>query len=324
MTMSGQTILGMDIGGTNVRAGLVDESGQVSCFELVPSALLFSQANETTLQGLSAYIQQYIARFCPSAPPAAVSIGFPSTLNREKTVLLSTPNLPFADQLPVVSLLREQISIPVLVNRDVNMLLLNDMQQHRISRDGITISCYFGTGLGNAIWLDGHFLTGKNGVAGELGHIPVYGCHTRCGCGNIGCMETLAAGRYLTELQQRDFPNTPINALFTYHRSTPQLQNFIEILSLPVATEINIFDPDHVILGGGVLQMPDFPTDLLEHFIRLHARKPFPCDSLHLVYSRAGQDSGVIGAGLYGFTQLPQLHTSTHCKEVFPHDCVSI
>ena len=59
---------------------------------------------------------------------------------------------------------------------------------------------YFGTGIGNAIFINGHPLTGKNGTAGELGHIPSDGSTKVCGCGNVGCMESLAGGKYLAEL----------------------------------------------------------------------------------------------------------------------------
>lgn len=297
-------ILGLDIGGTNLRAGLVNAAGVLSCFEMTSSAILFEPLSAGHADGLAAYIRSYCLRNLNGQMPRGVSIGFPSTLNKEKTVLLSTPNLPGFDQLPIVALLEAALHVPVLINRDVNLLLLHDLADHQLPQDGIIISCYFGTGLGNAISIDGRILSGKNGVAGELGHIPVLDCAKPCGCGNTGCMETLAAGRYLTELQAEHFPGENLNDLFSRHSDSPVLRRFVEILSLPVATEVNIFDPDYVILGGGVLQMPDFPHALLESYILQHTRKPLPCNDLRIVYARPSQESGVIGAGIYGFQQL--------------------
>ena len=322
--MSRRQILGMDIGGTNIRAGLVDEDGCLTHFEMSSSTEIFCDEKQQKLRGLTQYIRRYIHRFCPGEPPCAVSIGFPSTLNKEKTVLLSTPNLPSMNNLPVVDILRSALGFPIFINRDVNLLMLHDMLEHHLSGQGITIGCYFGTGLGNAICMDGKFLSGKHGVAGELGHIPLYGVRTACGCGNAGCMETLAAGSYLTEIQQKYFPQTPIHALFSRHGDTEVLRQFVEILSLPVATEINIFDPDHIILGGGVIQMPAFPVELLMRYIRDHARKPYPCNDLDVVFSRPSQESGVIGAGLHGFMQLAACGAREMEQEVSDHDCVGV
>ena len=303
--MSGKRwILGLDIGGTNIRAGLVDEQNNIRHFEMTSSTGLFCAQRQDRIGGMADYIRGYCERYCDGKLPEAVSIGFPSTLNKQKTVLLSTPNLPGLDNLPVVELLEEKLHIPVLINRDVNLLMLYDMNDHQVPNKGVIIGCYFGTGLGNAIAIDGHFLSGKNGVAGELGHIPMVGCTQVCGCGNIGCMETLAAGRNLTEIQARHFPDEDINTLFLRHGDDPVLEQFVEILSIPVATEINIFDPDCVILGGGVLQMPAFPLALLKRYILNHARKPAPCEGLQIVFSRPSQESGAIGAGMYAFEQI--------------------
>lgn len=305
MTMNAkQRVLGLDIGGTYLRAGLVDEQGTLFDFEMTSSAAMFTLDRGNRMDGLAAYIRSYCDRHLQGKPPLAVSIGFPSTLNKDKTVLLSTPNLPGLDNLPVVALLEDALGVPVQINRDVNLLMLHDIHEHGIPTEGVVISCYFGTGLGNAIAINGYILSGKNGVAGELGHIPVLHGDRRCGCGNVGCVETLAAGQYLTELAEKHFPGENINTLFAHHGDAPELRQFVEILSLPVATEINILDPNCVILGGGVLQMPSFPLPLLEKYILAHTRKPFPCEGLRIVYARPSQASGVIGAGMYGFQQM--------------------
>lgn len=296
-------VLGLDIGGTNIRAGLVSPDFTLSGFEMTSSVGLFETPGRQ-VEALADYVWEYCGTHTGGVPPRAVSIGFPSTLNKEKTRLLSTPNLPGFDNLEIVTLLRQKLRIPVYINRDVNLLMLNDIHQNGLSKADIIIGCYIGTGLGNAIYINGEMLSGKNGVAGELGHVPVLGGRRPCGCGNVGCMETIASGKYLEELQARYFPDDRISELFLKHPDDPVLRDYVEGLSVPVATEINLFDPDFVILGGGVLQMQGFPMGLLKKFIGQHTRKPLPYENLKIIISAQNQESGVIGAGMYAFRQM--------------------
>lgn len=313
--MNQNRVLGLDIGGTNIRCGLVDAQYCLHGFEMDSSVDLFN-GSIGKIDALAAYVRKYCQRHCNGTLPAAVSIGFPSTLNKEKTGLLSTPNLPGFDNLHVVELLSRQLAIPVYINRDVNLLMINDMHVNGLDNEDIVIGCYIGTGLGNAISIRGEILSGKNGVAGELGHVPVLGGTRTCGCGNIGCMETIASGRYLEEMARQHFPEDPISEVFTKHHESEVIRNYIECLSVPVSMEINLFDPDCVILGGGVLQMKDFPMEFLLETIGKHARKPLPYDNLKIIISSQNQESGVIGSGMYAFSQMQKgkIHDSTRFK----------
>ena len=77
------------------------------------------------------------------------------------------------------------------------------------------------------------------------------------------------------------------------------IKQFIETLALPIATEINIFDPDYIIIGGGVPMMKDFPIEYLNKSIYKYTRKPYPAESLNIIYSKHDQKSGVLGAAYY-------------------------
>lgn len=295
-------ILGMDIGGTNLRAGLCGEAEAPEGVEILSSAALFSGGE--CLRALERFIRDYCARRLGGRLPRAVSIGFPSTLDKRRRVVLSTPNLPGMDNLPVVDALEEALGVPVFINRDVNLLMLCDIRRHGLPTDGVIVGCYIGTGLGNAICVGGELLSGKNGVAGELGHIPVVGNDRTCGCGNTGCMETLAGGMALTAWLSDRFPGETIDELFLRHGDEPFVRRYVDILAAAIATEVNILDPDAVILGGGVPQMKGFPLPLLMERLRARARKPYPCEGLRLIVSENHQDSGVAGAGLYARAEL--------------------
>lgn len=252
---------------------------------------------------LIAYIEG-ILRIAGKEPVDAISIGFPSTLDHDRRVVVSTPNLKGLNNCPIVSLLTEAFDLPVYIERDVNLLAFQDMADLGISDKGTTLAFYVGTGLGNAIIMNGEFLIGKNGSAAELGHIPMRDIHGHCGCGNTSCVEIEASGKALETLRKECFFDEPLEELFMKHGDHEVLQRFVEGLAYPMATEINIFDPDHIILGGGVISMPNFPYQRLESKMHELLRKPYPSHALEVNFSRGGQKSGVMGAGKYGLKML--------------------
>ena len=292
------TILGMDIGGTNLRSGFVNDRYALSNFRISSSQTI---CGENATENLLTYIREVILD--TGIQPTAISIGFPSTLDKDRKHLLSTPNLEGFNDLNIVERLENALGIRVYIDRDVNLLFLHDCYTNHLTGD-VMIGCYVGTGFGNVIAIGGEILVGKNGVAAELGHIPIRGLTLGCPCGNVGCVEMIASGKALKVLQEKYYPTEPITSLFTKHAGEAPLTNFINDLALPIATEINILDPDDVILGGGVLQMDDFPKASLEQAIRIHTRKPYPEQALRLLYSGEKQENGVIGAGINAFKQM--------------------
>jgi len=293
-------IIGVDIGGTNFRIGAVDGKGNVEAFAKLPVSAVLK--TDDVLADLSLFIKNYIQSH--GFEVSALSMGFPAPLDRERKRVLQAPNVAFMENLPVVERLEKALGIPVFIERDVNMLLCCDMAEQKIEGEGVTCAFYFGTGLGNAISIDGHIFVGKNGAAGELGHIPVDGSDEICGCGNLGCMENLAAGKYLARLSRETYPDTPLSLLFTRHGKDELLLRFVDRMAMAVATELNILDPDHVIVGGGVVNMKDFPKPLFESQIRFHARKPYPAESVKIIYASEKDEKGVVGAALYAAGKL--------------------
>ena len=295
-------VLGMDIGGTNVRMGLIDDAYTLHRFTRVSTENVFT--NDQPGKGLSSIINNYLQENDAKEDVTSISIGFPSTLDKERKTILSTPNIPILQNIPIVNLISEEIDLPIYINRDVNLLMFYDLHTQKIPTKGTTIGYYFGTGVGNAILINGEILNGRNGVAAELGHIPILNDTTRCNCGNIGCLENYSSGKYLVELAESEFPDTPINRVFAEHASHPKISQFIEYLAIAIAVEATIFDPEYIVLGGGVLQMPNFPKQFLEKRIRDRTRKPFPSENLRFIYSQQTQENGVIGAGIYAFQQM--------------------
>ena len=293
-----KTIIGVDIGGTHFRIGRVGERGEVGDFRKLPVGQVFTGSEP--LADLTAFLRDY----CGGNLPGAVVIGFPATLDARRQTVLQAPNVPFMENLPVVRVLSEALNVPVFIERDVTLTLLYDCRECNLPPEGIVCGFYFGTGIGNAIAIDGQPLIGRDGTAGELGHIPADGSDEVCGCGNVGCLEPLAGGRHLARLCREVYRDTPIGELFVRHGGEPPLRRFVDRMAMAVATEINILNPHHILIGGGVPAMAAFPREYLLERIRFHTRKPLPAENLDVIFTDDREDKTVLGAAIYGRTRL--------------------
>lgn len=296
-------VIGIDIGGTNFRIGTVDTSGNLKNFERTSSEMLQSEA---AVSNLGQEVKSYIERYALEKQVSAISVGVPSIVSKDKSFVYSTPNLKGLENIDLGNLLSAYVNIPVFVDRDVNYLLVNDIKTHQLDpeQEKTILGFYLGTGFGNAVYINGRLHVGKNGAAGELGHIPMYGIKEACTCGNIGCSETRCSGRYLRHLADTCFSGTDISEVFVKHGDDPIIQEYVDTLAIPMATEISILDPDYVIMAGGVMTMEGFPMERLIKAVKERARKPFPSENLEFVFPKHNQDSGVIGGAYAAFDKL--------------------
>lgn len=288
--------LGIDIGGTNFRIGLVSEAGHIQHFVKKSSEAF--QGGDAVLR-LYHEIEDYFDKFGGREHTVAAAIGVPSMVSKDKKTIYSTPNLKAFDHVYFGDTLAHKLGFPVFLDRDVNFLLQNDMNQLGLGGSGTVLGFYVGTGLGNSIYINGGFYSGKNGAAGELGHIPLYGLNETCTCGNVACSEVRCSGRYLERLVEQEFPSIPVRHIFTQAGDEPSIIKYVEDLGVPIATEINILDPDYCVLAGGVVLMQDFPKDRLLASIRKYCRRPYPASNLAILFSEHTQESGVLGAGAF-------------------------
>jgi allose kinase len=294
--MTDRCLIGVDIGGTHTRVGCSrGGSDALVCFQTEPTGEVFygEHPEQSFIEFMCGYTRGLGCDVC------SVCIGVPATVSSDRRAVLQSPNIPNLDGLRLADLLQSSLDVPVWMEKDVNLLLLNDMKTCGLPESGLIIGCYFGTGIGNAILLDGKFLSGRHGVAGELGHIPVIGKKDACTCGNEGCAENYASGKYLAALREKRFPDTGIGDLFVRHASDPMMAEFVENMARVVSTEINLLDPEAVVIGGGIVGMAGFPRQLLDQKICAYARKPLPAEDIHLYYADISQQNGVKGAILH-------------------------
>ena len=286
--------IGIDIGGTNFRIGMVGRDGEIINFEK-NSSRIFDKGD--VIETLYLNISDYMKRYNASDSIKAVAIGLPSMVSKDKKTVISTPNLKGFDNIPFGDTLSKKLGIPVYVDRDVNFLLQNDIVTLGLPKDSTVLGFYIGTGFGNAIYLNGSFYCGRNGAAGELGHIPFPNIEEKCTCGNVGCSEVICSGKYLEKITAELFPETDIKNVFFEHGDDPRIIKYVKDLAIPIATEVNILDPDYIIIAGGVVYMKNFPKDILIDSVHFHTRKPYPEKNLRILFSEHTQQSGVYGSG---------------------------
>lgn len=281
--------LGVDIGGTSTRLLIMDENQQWSGFHKVPTSSWSLQPDALSALG------ELLAESCSAKHISGVMLGLPGILSRDRQRVLSLPFIQALDNRPVAQELSNMLDIPVAMDKDVNHLMLWDLRQLPTLPDN-AIGVYLGTGMGNSLWLNGQFYHGQHGGAGEIGHIPWADNQQQCPCGNMGCAETITSGNWLKEWALNHFPDTNLTEIFSLHGGHPELTAFIDRLAKIIASEINIIDPEYLILGGGVLAMPHFPLDVLQQKIFRHLRPPVTQAGLKIVISHATDHTGCRGA----------------------------
>jgi allose kinase len=296
--MAAAIFAGVDVGGTHVRMGLVGSGNRVVRESTVPTAS-FSGGRDTPGLLLGA-----IADFIGSDEVAALCIGFPSVVSRDRRTVLQTPNVPGLDNVPMADRAERLVSFPVLIEKDVNLLLRHDVEALDPGGLDPVLGFYLGTGVGNAIMIGGRVYTGAMGAAGELGHVPVRGSNAACTCGNVGCVEMVASGKALAAYSAAAHPGTPIGEFFVRHGDDDFVHEFLELIAMTVSTEINILDPAAAIFGGGIVQMAGFPRDAFLAGVRKHLRPPYPKESVRLLFSGESQNAGILGAAAHARASL--------------------
>lgn len=295
-------ILGMDIGGTNFRMGLVDDMLQVSNLQVYPSRDVYESGN--TVENFASYIKTYVDTYGKGLELLAVAIGCPSVVDQKRRRLYSSTNFPGLEGIDLVGELEARLPWKVMIDHDAYYLLAYDMEKSGVGAEGTVIGCYFGTGLGNAMYIDGRPYIGKNGTACELGHLPIPLNDYPCSCGNKGCIEMFSCGKALERIGKEAYPQTFIGELFKKHGEDEALLQFVEYMAIAVAAEVNILDPDYVFVGGGLTQMEGFPRAYFLEKVIAHTRKPYPAQNLDLRFAGPGSENGIVGAAIRAFGEL--------------------
>jgi glucokinase len=309
---AGRAVIGIDLGGTNLRVAGVDPEGKV--VHLNRDETGASGGPETVLERLVGGLRLVEERLGASGwDVVGASLGVPGVISRREGVVSSSPNLPGWQNIPLLELIRQRVDLPLMMENDANAALYGEFWMGAARGCRTAVLMTLGTGVGGGIITDGQLLRGADGMAGEIGHLTVEREGETCPCGNRGCLERYAsasgvARRYRRLVEESPDGNLPgETTAATVHALARQgdplaLRTFREAgscLGIALASIVNIVNPEVVIIGGGLLPAWDFfmPSAREEMF---HRAFQSPAERVRLLPALLGDQAGYIGAaGLF-------------------------
>jgi glucokinase len=303
--------VGVDIGGTNIRAAIVDAEGQVG------ERIKFRTQGERGPQAAVEDLGERLLALMEGHEVIGIGVGCPGPLDSTRGVTLHTPNLPGWSGFALAPALSNVVHRPVELHNDANAAAYGEFL-HGAGRDANTIIMYtLGTGVGGGLVIDGHLIVGPDTTAGELGHMVVVANGRRCGCGVRGCLEAYASASSVARIARerllggdnpsalRDLGIESITAHDVDHAADAGDEFSIDLLretgrhlGLAAAGLVNALNPEMIIYGGGMTAAHVWLFPVIQETIREHTFKA-PAERVRIVRAELGDDAGIVGvAGL--------------------------
>ena len=310
--------IGIDVGGTTAKAGVVDEEGKIL------SKSVCKTGKERAFEDIAADMAELCRRVVREsghemADIAAVGVGIPGEQDPRSGLVAFCNNLGWVN-VPLMQRLREALGLSVYVDNDANVAALAE-SAFGASRDvKSSILVTLGTGVGGGIVENRRVRTGAHGVGGEIGHMVVVMDGEKCNCGHRGCWEKYASataiirmGRALMEekpdcalARQLGGDAAQLNAKAVLDLAKAGdadcmgiFETYVKYLCVGLANLINIYDPDMIVLGGGVAYAGDFLLDAVRAALGDYVYCP-ALSWARVELARMGNDAGIIGAAMLG------------------------
>jgi glucokinase len=319
-------ILGIDLGGSKTLAAVVDPRGRVvSSHENVTPA---AKGREAVIRCVvdSAHDALQRAKLAMSEI-SAVGIGAAGISNPEAGILFTSPNLPGLREILLGDIIQEKLGRKTFIINDANAAALGELYYGaaRNARNFIYIT--ISTGIGGGVVIDGNIYTGAIGIAGEVGHMTIDDNGPTCNCGNRGCWETLASGTALTRAAKLRISKRVKTSILEYAQGsidnvTPQVIHSAAEKGDKVAKEliaqtgyyvgvglanlINIFNPELIVVGGGLSNIGDM---LLEPAFKTAEKRAYKeaFQAVRFASAELGGNSAAIGAATFAAQELKRL-----------------
>jgi glucokinase len=314
--MSGQWIVGVDLGGTTTKLAFINMDGEILHKWEFPTDNSNEGQNITT--NIANAINDKLVELNETKNKlAGIGMGAPGPINYETGVVLNVVNLGWQDNFPLQESLHTLTGLPVAIENDANCAALGEMWNGAGKGASDLVCVTLGTGVGGGVIANGNIVRGINGAAGEIGHItsiPFDGAP--CNCGKTGCLETIASATGIVRLAETELSNpnsqgqlavifaekgkVTAKDVFDNARNGDELANKIlnEVtfhLGFALANIANTLNPEMIVLGGGVSRAGDI---LLNRVKAKFSTFTFSAarESTRLSLATLGNDAGVIGA----------------------------
>lgn len=310
-----EVIIGVDLGGTQIRAALLDRN--LKLLERHKMLTLAHEGLEPTLQR----IKDAIRKVYPTDGRTVLGIGIsaPGPLNPETGVVVAPPNLHGWHNVPLGDILHEAFGVPVFVGNDANVAALAETARGAAQGYRHAIFITVSTGIGSGIVYDGRLILGKDGLAAEVGHIPLL-----IGDNHVSTLEKEAAGpslarkareriqagesSLLSELSHGDLNSIDAKmigeALAQGDTLAQDLVNYCgKCVGLGVVTLLHLFNPEIIVMGGGVSKIGEPLFNVIDMTVRTYSLDPAYWQDLKIVRAALAGDVSIVGAAALVLTQ---------------------
>jgi glucokinase len=315
--MSGEVeTIGVDLGGTKAQVGVL--AGVETLWENREAS------HGQTQDELVEMLVREVKTARDARPNAvAVGLGVPATINQERGEAISSVNLPIAD-LPIRDLISERVGLPVFLDNDGNVAALAEYRYGAAREKPTMVMLTIGTGIGGGLILGGEVFRGATGAGAELGHVVIQADGPPCqgNCPNHGCVESLASGTALGREGRAAAESAPDSALGRLLAEGAEVHGLAVTeaalagdetaigvfdliggrLGVACSSFANIFEPEVMVIGGGVIAAGDLLLDPARKEVRERALRPM--NETPIVAATLGNDAGMIGAAALARTEL--------------------
>ena len=283
-------IAGVDLGGTQVRVALARSDGQIVdvARTLTPSL--------RGPEGLVSWVATQLEQRAGGRKLKSVGIGSPGPVDPARGVLVNPPNLRgWKSNVPLARLLSDAVGVPVHLENDANLAGLGELHQGAGQGSRNLVYVTWSTGIGAGVIIDKRLYSGAHGAAGEFGHTILDPDGSLCGCGQRGCLETLAAGWAIAAHTGRPAIDVFHAAGQGDHESRLVVTRAARYVGLGLINLANLFDPELIVLGGGIVRSWRLVHATLSETLRT---SPFVTPRRRPAIRRAklGEATGLVGA----------------------------
>jgi len=307
--------IGIDLGGTNTKIALVGDSCDIIKREQFSTKLY--KTKEDLVFAISGVIKKMISGYSlKESQISGIGIGAPGLVDSDRGIVHCLTNIPGWENVNLKNLLQRKIHFETYIDNDVNLMALAE-SKFGAAKGAKEVFCVtLGTGVGGGIVIDGKIYRGYTQSAGEIGHVSINSNGPKCNCGNKGCIESYIGNNAIVEnVVARIKSGTPsiLKELtggqldkITPHMITQAAKKgdklsiqiwaiVAEYLSVGLVMVVNVFNPQIIVIGGGIAEAGKFLFDPLRKKVRENAIA-VSSKAVHIVKAKLGNDAGIIGA----------------------------
>ncbi len=294
--------VGVDVGGTNVKIGLIDQKGAVLHRTRLATKSYGSDQQKLISALAEAILTLVSENHISQKQIQGVGIGLPGLVNPQRGLVIFLPNIPGWRNVPLKAKLEKYLGFPVHLENDVNLITLGEwgFGAGRGCRNMVGMT--LGTGVGAGLILDGKLYRGEGFAAGELGHMPINFEGLKCNCGSFACFETFVGNAQLQQRAEQLFKREGIalEDVFQLAKSGDSKalrfwEETGELIGTGLVGAVNLLNPTHIVIGGGVSRSHRFLFPAIRRTLKTRAMA-VQGKMVRVVRARLGDDAGIIGA----------------------------